>query len=126
MVVHTDMYLLVHSYLSKVAQSDIERIFCQKIDDKGIWLAWMEMEAIRERIDSLSAKPQQGYCRDELWRGVLCVRHDEYIIYFRRTESQLGVDILALGSVDDDPNFSHDFTRSPDDFTRTDLNGERV
>ncbi len=113
------MRLLVHSYLSKTAQSDIETIFRQKVDLEGTWLAWMEMEGIRERIDDLSVNPQQGDCRDELWQGVLCVRHDAYIIYYRRAQSQLGVDILAVGSVEHDPYFAQaSMENSLEQFTR--------
>jgi len=100
------MFLLVHSYLSRVAQSDIERIFCQKIENKGRWLAWMEMEQIREVIDDLSIHPQSGDCREEILQGVLSIQHDNFVVYFRRTDSQLGVDILAVGSVEDDPKYN--------------------
>jgi len=58
------MYLLVHSYLSGVAQADLEEIFTRKVEEKGTWQAWQEMEELRERIDGLSTRPDQADCRD--------------------------------------------------------------
>jgi len=100
------VFLRVHSYLSEVAQTDIDRIFGQKVESSGIWLAWMEMERIRQHIDDLSLNPGLGDIRDDIWHGLLSTQHDDYVIYFRRTNSELGVDILAVGSVDEDPGVS--------------------
>jgi len=61
------MYLLVHSYLSGVAQADLEEIFTRKVEEKGTWQAWQEMEELRERIDGLSTRPDQADCREDLW-----------------------------------------------------------
>lgn len=105
------MFLLVHSYLSKVAQSDIEEIFQQKITKAGTWQAWTEMESMRERIDDLSCHPDSGECRDEIWQGILSVLHHEHVIYFRRCSSALGVEILSVGALQDDPKFTDESDR---------------
>ena len=63
------------------------------------------MERIRQVIDDLSTCPQSGDSRDEILPGILRIQHEDVVIYFQVTSSQLGVDILAVGSADDDPKY---------------------
>jgi len=120
------MYLLVHSYLSIVAQKDMERIFCEEVEKTGSWRAWMEMERIRELIDDLATSPHHGDCRDDIWLGVLSIRHEDFVIYFRRNSSQLGVDILAVGSLADDPKYSQTLTEFSREIVRTERDNMQV
>lgn len=66
----------------------------------------MEMELIRELIDELSTSPDRGDCRDDIWQGVLSIQHEDSVVYYRRNLSQLGVDILSVGPVADDPKYA--------------------